>query len=95
MNAIDILGLTAACLTTASFVPQAIKTIKYKNTDGISLLMYIMFVIGVAGWLAYGLIKGDLAITLANCLTLIFSGSILLIKIRNDLFNKPSKQLEQ
>ena len=41
-----MIGMIAACLTTLSFVPQAIQVIKTKDTSGISLIMYSMFVIG-------------------------------------------------
>lgn len=43
----DKIGFLAAILTTISFLPQAITTIKYKNTDGLSTLMYSILSIGV------------------------------------------------
>lgn len=52
-----IIGLIAACLTTISFLPQAILTLKTKKTEGISLSMYLIFAIGITVWLIYGLIK--------------------------------------
>ena len=45
-----MIGMIAACLTTLFFVPQAIQVIKTKDTSGISLIMYSMFVIGVFLW---------------------------------------------
>ena len=42
-----MIGTIAACLTTGAFLPQAIKVIKTKDTAGISLMMYIMNVIGI------------------------------------------------
>ena len=44
------LGYIAALLTTGSFVPQAVKTIRTRNTTGISLAMYVIFTIGVAAF---------------------------------------------
>lgn len=41
-----MIGTTAAILTTISFVPQAYQVIKTKDTSGISLGMYIAFVLG-------------------------------------------------
>lgn len=78
-----IIGLVAACLTTASFVPQAIKTIKTKDTSGISLSMYIMFTLGVLLWLIYGIYIKDAAVTVANVITFIFASIILMYKISN------------
>ena len=42
-----MIGFIAAVLTTLSFVPQAWQIIKTKDTSGISLGMYAMFVVGV------------------------------------------------
>lgn len=82
MEPVTILGLIAACCTTISFVPQAIKVIRSKQTQAISLVMYILLNIGVALWTTYGILLGDWPIMLANGITLIFTMSILLMKLR-------------
>ncbi len=76
-----ILSFIAAALTTFSFVPQALQVIKTKNTSGLSLTMYIMFVTGVFLWMVYGFWKGDMAVALANVITLAFASIILTYKI--------------
>lgn len=81
-NIIDIIGYFAAILTTLSFLPQAIKTIKTKDTSGISLIMYSMFTLGVFGWLVYGFIKNDIPLIMANLVTLSLAGVILRLKIK-------------
>lgn len=43
----QLIGPVAAILTTISFVPQVIQVLKTKNTEGISLGMYALFVSGV------------------------------------------------
>jgi MtN3 and saliva related transmembrane protein len=82
MKFTTLLGLMAACLTTISFIPQAIKTIKTKNTSGISLSMYTVFTIGTFLWLVYGLFEKDVPVASANAVTLIFASIILAYKIR-------------
>ena len=82
MNAIQLTGYLAAILTTVSFIPQALKTIRTKNTHGISLGMYIMFSTGVFCWLVYGIANEDIPIVIANAATLFFAMIILLFKIR-------------
>ncbi|WP_198246509.1 SemiSWEET transporter [methane-oxidizing endosymbiont of Gigantopelta aegis] len=79
----EIIGYIAATLTTTSFLPQAIMTIKTRNTDSLSLGMYSAFTLGVLLWLIYGLKIGDNAIIFANAITLLLAGSILLIKLIN------------
>ena len=86
MNAadwIDVLGYAAATLTTASFVPQAL-AVSFRTGDvsGISLGMYASFTVGVALWLAYGVVLGAWPIVMANAITLLLALSILVMKLR-------------
>jgi MtN3 and saliva related transmembrane protein len=78
----DLIGSLAATLTTAAFLPQLIKVLKHRNTEGISLIMYIIFTIGVALWLVYGLLIGSQPIIIANIVTFLMSAAILIMKIR-------------
>ncbi|MEY2802105.1 MAG: hypothetical protein RL513_1690 [Pseudomonadota bacterium] len=78
----DLIGYIAATLTTASFLPQAWKTFRSRDVSGISLGMYALFTTGVALWLAYGLVLGNLPITLANAITLALALAVLVMKLR-------------
>ena len=71
------IGLFAAFFTTFAFAPQTIKTIRTKNTEGISVLMYAMFVIGVVSWIVYGYLKSDIAVLAANVITLFLALPVL------------------
>lgn len=75
-------GFAAAVLTTISFIPQAVTTIRTKDTRGISLGMYVMFTVGVAFWLAYSLVLMSWPMILSNVVTLGLSGTILVLKLR-------------
>ena len=76
------LGYSAAALTSASFIPQAVMTIRSRDTRGISRGMYIIFTIGVGLWLAYGIHIDSLPMILANLVTLALAGTILVLKLR-------------
>lgn len=78
----EIIGFTAATLTTIAFVPQAIKTFRTRDTRSISLGMYTVFTIGIAFWFAYGVLLGSWPMILSNIVTLGLSGGILLMKLR-------------
>jgi len=78
----DLIGIIAAILTTASFVPQAIMVVRTGDTAGISLVMYVMFTIGVAGWTSYGLMIGSVPVIAANVVTLALATIILVMKLR-------------
>lgn len=82
MQLTDLIGYIAASLTTASFVPQAWLTFKTRDVRGISLGMYSVFTVGVALWLAYGLLLGAWPIVVANAITLALAAAILLMKLR-------------
>jgi MtN3 and saliva related transmembrane protein len=80
---LDILGYIGAALTTAAFAPQAIKSIRTRDTSGMSLWMYVMFTIGVGFWLAYGIALESWPMIVANSVTLPLAGSILALKLRH------------
>lgn len=87
----DLIGFLAASLTTTSFIPQALKVIRTKHTKDLSLTMYVMFVSGVFCWGIYGLFLGKYPIIAANIVTLIFSGTILVYKVKEVRQNKLSR----
>jgi MtN3 and saliva related transmembrane protein len=83
---IEILGYIAATLTTVSFLPQAILTIRTRDTDGLSLSMYSTFTLGVLGWLIYGIFLKNNVIVIANSITLFLATLILSFKLYNTFF---------
>ncbi|PMB01523.1 hypothetical protein CEN49_27455 [Fischerella thermalis CCMEE 5273] len=82
MDFLTILGLAAATLTTSAFLPQMLKTWQSKSAKDVSYTMLITFIVGIFLWLIYGIFRQDLAIILANFITLIFNMIILWLKIR-------------
>ena len=87
-NINNYVGYVAAFLTTFSFLPQAIKTIRTKCTEGISAIMYSLFTVGILFWLIYGILVNDIIIISANFITFIFAFIILFISIYNIFKNK-------
>lgn len=87
---ITILGFVAAALTTGSFLPQAIKTIRTKDTHSISFFMYLLFSTGTLLWLLFGLFSNNIPIIVANAITLVFAVIILVYKIKYKSKNKNS-----
>lgn len=75
-------GIMAAFLTTAAFLPQVIKTHKSKHTKDLSLMMYIMFSCGLIFWTIYGISFNSLPIILANTITLSLSLYLIFLKIK-------------
>ncbi len=82
MNHTEWIGYAAASLTTASFVPQAWLTFKTRDVSGVSLGMYSAFTLGIALWLAYGLLIEAWPVVIANIITLLLAASILVMRKR-------------
>jgi MtN3 and saliva related transmembrane protein len=82
---IEFVGGAAAVLTTASFLPQAIRVIRTNDTAAISLAMYLMFTAGVGLWFAYGLAIGSKPVIAANAVTFALAAIILTQKVRHAL----------
>lgn len=79
----NLIGYPAAFLTTVAFVPQAWKSWRTRDLSGISLPMYALFTLGVALWLAYGVLLGSVPIVLGNGITLALASVVLVLKIRH------------
>ncbi len=79
----EIIGMLAAFLTTAAYVPQAVKVVRGKDTRGISLAMYSIMTIGMFFWLAYGVMINSPSIIIANSITIFLAAIILLMKIKH------------
>jgi MtN3 and saliva related transmembrane protein len=86
----EIIGILAAVLTTGSFVPQAAKVLRTRQTEAISLVMYSMFTAGVSLWGVYGLITLQWSIIIANAITVVLASIILAMKVQAVLAGRQS-----
>ena len=89
MELSDVLGYLAATLTTVAFVPQAWRTFRTKDVSGISTRMYSVFTVGVAVWLAYGIVLGEVPMMVANTLTLVLACAVLVMKLKYGKKERP------
>lgn len=82
MNDINLLGMLAGTLTTVAFVPQVVKIWQSKSASDISLAMFFIFNLGLVLWLLYGIAIHSMPVIVANAVTLVLTGIILMLKIR-------------
>ena len=82
---ITTIGYIAGTLTTFASLPQLIKSIKSKNTNGLSPYFVITFTTGLFLWLIYGLFKNDYPIILFNIISLVFWIPITYLCIKNEI----------
>ena len=78
---IEWIGFIAALLTTGAFVPQVLKILKTKSTEGLSLTMYISMFVGIMLWLFYGIKIQSISMIVANVVTGGLTLSILVMII--------------
>lgn len=81
MELATIIGFCATAASTTSFVPQAWKVIKSRETHAISAPMYVVTVLGFALWTAYGLMLMQWPLIVTNSICLTLSAFILLMKL--------------
>jgi MtN3 and saliva related transmembrane protein len=79
---VAFIGSFAATCTTLCWVPQAVKIIRLKRTDGLSLITQSFFTLGTAAWCAYGFLLHSWPVIVANVITLGLSAMIVALKLR-------------
>lgn len=82
MTLVDFLGYTAGLLTTLTFLPQVIKTVKEKSAKDISLAMFLIAATNQVLWIGYGVLKDDWVIILTNAIILVLSITMIALKLK-------------
>ncbi len=63
------LGLVAGTFTTLSFLPQVVRTVRSRHARDLSAAWLLIFGLGTAMWLTYGILRSDVAVAVANGVT--------------------------
>jgi len=82
MDLQQIIGLAAGALTTVSFLPQVIRTVKTRSSRDLSIGMVCFFLVGIILWLIYGIMACALPIILTNAVTFVLASVLLVFIIR-------------
>ena len=86
-----ISGYVASIGMILGYLPQAITTIRTRNTDGIALPSFLMMAIGAGAFMLQGLLHNSgiiWSMFITNAVTCICSCIVFGIKIYNDFFKK-------
>ncbi|MBR3471917.1 MAG: PQ-loop repeat-containing protein [Prevotella sp.] len=87
----DICGIVASVALIMGYLPQALQTIRTRNTDGIALPTFLMMAIGGICFMLQGILhKPDIlwALFITNLVTTVCSAIVFGIKMYNDYFRK-------
>lgn len=77
-----LFGYFAVFFTIVSFLPQAIKTLRTRNVEGLSLLTYLFLFLGSLSWFLYGNYLNDIPLMATNSMTTILTGLILFLIVK-------------
>lgn len=81
---INIIGSIASICMIFGYLPQAIVTIRTRDTDGIALPTFIMLGLGGLFFVVQGIMLSNWPLAITNIITTICSVIIFGIKIHND-----------
>lgn len=82
MNHDQIIGIIAGIFTSASLLPQLIKSVKEKDASSISIVMLLVLIAGVSLWIYYGFLKDDLPIIATNIFSDVVNITLLFFSIK-------------
>ncbi|MCF3110007.1 SemiSWEET transporter [Niabella sp. CC-SYL272] len=80
VSGVDLLGYVAGAITTLTFLPQVLKTIREKSVKDISLMMFVIAAVNEVLWIIYGVLKDDWVIILTNAVILCLSLTMIYLK---------------
>jgi MtN3 and saliva related transmembrane protein len=75
-----VLGLFAGACTTLSFLPQVIRTLRTRHAGDLSAAWLLIFSVGTAAWLIYGILRSDVAVAGANGVTFVLVMMLVVAK---------------
>lgn len=82
----DIFGWAATICMLCGYLPQAIYTLRTRDTDGIALPTFLAMGLGAVFFALQGILTHNFPLVITNAITATCSGIITFIKIRNDYF---------
>lgn len=90
MDALTIFGTLAAICMVFGYLPQAIYTIRTRDTDGIALSTFMLMGLGSVFFVIQGFFYDPVnwPLIVTNLITAVSSAIIFGIKIYNDHFHK-------
>lgn len=89
---ITIVGYTASLCMILGYLPQAIVTIRTRDTDGIAMPTFLALGLGSIFFVVQGICLDNIPLVITNVITTICSVIIFAIKVRNDRLHRRQEQ---
>ena len=81
---VNIFGYAATVCILCGYLPQAIHTMRTRNTDGIAFPTFLAMGLGSVFFVLQGILIDNLPLIITNAITMICCAIITVIKIHND-----------
>lgn len=81
---VNIIGTLAAICMICGYLPQAIHTIRTRETDGIAMPTFLALGLGSLFFVVQGLLIVNWPLVVTNLITTVCSVIITVIKLQND-----------
>ncbi len=76
---VGVLGMVMSYVVALVGLPsQILENYRRKSTEGLSLMLWVLSLLNISSWFAYGLLRGDRWIIAANVPWLVFIPILLL-----------------
>lgn len=85
---INIVGYAAAICMVCGYLPQAVYTIRTRDTDGIAMPTFLLLGFGSIFFVIQGFMLGNWPLIITNLITTVSSIIVFIIKVQNDYFKK-------
>lgn len=73
------------------YLPQAIYTIRTRDTEGIAMPTFLLMFFGSVFFVAQGILIGNWPLVATNLITAVCAAIVFCIKMYNDYFKKPKE----
>lgn len=81
---VNIVGYAAAICMVCGYLPQAIHTIRTRDTDGIALPTFLLLGFGSIFFVVQGIMIDNWPLIITNLITTVSSVIVFCIKLSND-----------
>ncbi|WP_289758270.1 PQ-loop domain-containing transporter [uncultured Duncaniella sp.] len=85
---INIVGYAAAICMVCGYLPQAIYTIRTRDTDGIAMPTFLLLGFGSIFFVIQGFMINNWPLIITNLITTVSSIIVFVIKVNNDRLKK-------
>ena len=85
---IEVIGLIAGALGMVGNVPQAIKVVRTRQTEDLSLATFATISLAAIAWFTYGCLIGSFSLVLTNIIVFACTATISVVKIIEDKKHK-------